>query len=185
LTLGFSRAELRSMPLPSEQPSRSERFNWVIVLVFVAAIGSCGLVALPVAVYGYRNYVTRARVAETRQIMGALAAGIAECASQSPAARAPLPPTALPVPLALASVSGRRYHSTPSDWQDEAYRCARFALGSAQSSQLQWIRKSDAEGYVHAIVDVDGDMTPDWILEQTVQCGADGRCRAGEPSERR
>jgi len=136
-------------------------------------------------VYGYRDYVTRARVAETRQIMRVLAAGIGECASPSSSGRARLPPTALPVPLALASVSGRRYHSAPSDWQDEAYRCASFTLGSPQSAQLQWLRTSDTEGYVRATVDVDGDMTPDWILEQAVQCGADGRCTVGEPSDRR
>jgi len=173
------------MQPPSEQPTYSERFNWVIVFVFVAAIGSCGLVALPVAVYGYRSHVTRERVAETRQTMRVLAGGIGECASQSPPGGTRLPPTALPVPLALASVSGRRYHSSVSDWQDEAYRCARFTLGSAQSAQLQWLRTSDTEGYVRATVDVNGDMTPDWILEQTVQCGADGRCTIGEPSDRR
>ena len=82
-------------------------------------------------------------------------------------------------------MSGRRYQSASSDWQDEAYRCARFTLGSPQSAQLQWLRTSDTEGYVRATVDVDGDMTPDWILEQAVQCGADGRCTVGEPSDRR
>ena len=172
------------MQTPSEQPRHSEQLNWVIVFVFLAAIGSCGLVALPVAVYGYRSHVTRERVAETRQIMRALAGGIGECASQSPSGGARVPPTALPVPLALASVSGRRYQSSASDWQDEAYRCARFTLGSAQSAQLQWLRTSDTEGYVRATVDVNGDMTPDWILEQTVRCGADGRCAIGEPSDR-
>jgi hypothetical protein len=174
------------MEPPSEQPRSSERFNWLIFFVVLAAIGSCGLVALPLGVYGFRRHVTRTKVAETQQIMRSLAAGIAECASQSsPDRAARLPPTALPVPLALGSVSGRQYQSASSDWEDEAYRCARFTLGSAQSAQLQWIRTSDTEGYIRAIVDVNGDMDPDRILEQGVQCGADGRCTLGEPTDGR
>src|SRR5687767_10524218 len=98
------------MPPPSEQPRSSERFNWLIFFVVLAAIGSCALVALPIGVYGFRRHVTRTKVAETQTIMRALAAGIAECAWQSSSDRAGrLPPTALPVPLALASVSGRQY----------------------------------------------------------------------------
>jgi hypothetical protein len=176
----------RRMPSPSEQPNVRERLDWIIVLVMLAAFGSCGLVALPIGVYAFRRHVTRTKAAEkaaeTREIMRTLAAGIAQCTSRSPVDRAPtLPPTSLPVPLALASVSGRQYRSAEADWQDEAYRCARFTLGSAQSAQLQWIRSSNTEGYVRGTVDVNGDMTPDLILEQTVRCGPDGQCRIAEP----
>jgi hypothetical protein len=173
---------------PPPSPTRSnERPDWVILVVVLAAMGSCALVALPLGVYGFRSYVTRTKVAETREIMRALAAGIAECtASTHSGSNAPrLPPTALPVPLALASVSGRTYQSAMSDWQDEAYRCARFTHALPQSAQLQWIRASDTAGHVRATLDVNGDMTPDWILEQVVECSADGGCALGEPSERR
>jgi hypothetical protein len=74
-------------------------------------------------------------------------------------------------------VSGTR------DWQDEAYQCARFALSAPQSVQLQWIRSSDSEGYVRGVLDLDGDMKPEVILEQAVRC-ADGRCTVGESHQR-
>jgi hypothetical protein len=172
-------------PLP-EAPKSKERPSFILVLVALAAVGSLLFVALPIGLYAFRMHVTRAKVADTRQHMHELAAAIAQCAHRPDSGRAArLPPTALPVPRALASVSGRSYQSTSSDWQDEAYRCARFTIEGLQSGQLQWIRASDREGYVRVAIDVDGDMTPEWILEQPVSCDGERACTLGDAIERR
>jgi len=182
----LARDGARGMPPSPDQPSSSQRSSWIIVLIAIAAAGSCGLVGLPVAIYFLRDYLIRGKVDETKESMRLLAAGITECAAQSRAGRAPgLPPTAEPVPRALASVSGRRYQSGTLDWQSDAYQCAHFALRTPQTAQLQWIRSSDGEGYVRGILDLDGDMTPEVILEQVVKCSADQRCTLGEMSQKR
>jgi hypothetical protein len=172
------------MALSPRQPSSSQRSNWIIPLVVLGAAGSCGLVLLPVGVYALRSHLLRTSVAETQQSMGLLAAGVAQCVAQSRSGRIPLPPTAQPVPRALASVSGRKYQSRTLDWQDEAYQCARFALSMPQVAQLQWIRSSDSEGYVRGILDLDGDMVVEVILEQGVKCKNE-LCTPGEIIQKR
>jgi len=170
------------MPTSPEPLRSNPRPPWVIVLIALGAMGSCAFVALPLAVYGLRSYLTRQRTAETQEFVRALSAGVAACASRSRVSSG-LPPTAEPVPRALASISGRKYQSGGLDWQDEAYQCARFKLAAVQSAQLQWVRLSEREGYVRAALDLDGDMSPEIVLEQSVSCSAEGHCTLGEVRE--
>lgn len=145
---------------PRAAPPQSGIPAWVIVLIVFVVLG---VVAVPVmglfaasAIYGIRRYVTNAKVTEARTAVATFAEGVAQCAAD----RGMLPDTTGPVPPHLASVSGRKYQSSPGDWSDDAFACAKFSLAMPQYYQYQWVRESETTGFVRASADLDGDGIP-------------------------
>jgi hypothetical protein len=161
---------------PVPQPPKKR--TWLIVLLAVIG-GMC--IVLPffaaIAIYGVRKYLVEAKQSEAKNGLDVFARGIAKCAMESKSeGPAGLPPTSRPVPRDMESIRGAKYMSAPSDWQDEAYKCARFSFSTPQLAQYQWVRTSATRGVVRAIGDLDGDSSPDFSFEQEVSCEPPAPC---------
>jgi hypothetical protein len=178
-------ANLTPMVQPSAAEAPPKKSNLFIILL-VALAGICVVLPMIAAlgIYGLRRYLIAAKQTEARQGLAALARGVVSCAA-APRSGVPagLPPTARPVPQGMESIRGMKYMSAPSDWEDEAYKCAGFALGTPQYAQYQWIRLSATRGVARAIGDLNGDSVPDFTFEQEVDCASGTTCTLGAVKE--
>jgi hypothetical protein len=144
---------------------------WVIVVVVVAASGLLiAGVLVSLAVFGMRRYVTEAKVTEGRIRVTALAEGMKVCFAENDR----LPETSARVPADLTLVSGKKYQSSPADWNDEAFRCAEFQINQPQYFQYQWVLGEGQKGKAVAVADLDGDGEIEVQLELDVDCSGDG-----------
>jgi hypothetical protein len=170
-----------TQPIAEQAPRKK---TWLVVVFVIAGIfGFILLIGVPLAIFGVRKYLIEAKTSEGRNVVTALAQGIARCHSAEAAGRFTLPPSARPVPRDLASVQGMRYQSAPADWQDEAYSCARFQLTDPQYFQYQWVRTSPNHGIVRALADLNGDADPEIQLEAEVTCADGAACTVGQLRE--
>lgn len=147
----------------------------VLALVVLAILG----VVTAVAVFGGRRDIVQAKLAEARAVVSAVAGGVARCSTP----RGYVPPSSPAVPAAASMVSGKKYMSRPSDWSDEAFRCAAFSLTTPQYFRYQWVRESEAAGVVRAEADFDGDGAVDVRVELEVACRESGCRTATAPLE--
>lgn len=152
-----------------------------VALLVVAVLG----ILFALGAYGARKYVSQAKQSEGRASAMQLASGMALCGSTNAAAGQsdPLPPTSRLVPATLAEIGGKKYMSSPSDWKDPAFECAKFQMSMPQYFQYQWVKRGTDSGAATAISDLDGDGRPDAVFEVTVTC-ASGSCTAGGVTEK-
>lgn len=170
----------------------SNQLILVIVLAVVVFFG-LGVVALgalgAIGVSSSRKYVEHAKTSEGRVGVMMLARGMIDCASSERveavgAAATGLPATSKSVPGSLAEVAAKRYLSSPADWNDPAFRCAHFSMTEPQYFQYQWVSSGPRAGVARAVADLNGDGTPDSVLEVDVACGEGGAdCKAGPVRE--
>lgn len=148
--------------------------TWVIVLIVlaVAAPVIIGILAA-FAIYGVRKYMVEAKSQEAAQVLTTWSQGMVGCGERE----GRLPPSSRPVPATLGQVSGLKYQSGTLDWAEAAYTCASFNLSDPQYFQYQWELKSDTEGVMRAVADLDADGEPDEAFEARVTCSG-GRCTA-------
>lgn len=126
------------------------------------ASGCCGATS---------RYVEASKKAEGKNGVAAMARGVLKCAESS---GGKLPATSALVPASLAQVSGKKYMSSPTDWQDPAFKCMGFSMADPQYFQYQWVLKSPTKGIARAVADLNGDGKPDSTLEMDVECA--GTC---------
>ena len=146
----------------------------VIGAVIFLGIALVGVLA-SLAIYGFRSYLVKAKAAEGQMEVRRLAESMRSCAASQAGG---LPETARPVPATLASVAGKKYMSTASDWSDPAYKCAGFMMSSPQYFQYQWEIVSPSSGRAVAQADFDGDGAPEVRFEMLVTCAGD-QCSTG------
>jgi type IV pilus assembly protein PilA len=148
----------------------------IVILVIVAIVG----VMAALGIYGTRRYIGEAKKSEGKVHVAVLARGMASCAE---AAGGKLPASSPAVPPSLADVSGKKYMSAPTDWNDPAFTCASFSMLSPQYFQYQWVSTSGSDGTARAQADFDGDGSADVTLEISVACSA-GKCTTSPLAER-
>jgi type IV pilus assembly protein PilA len=142
-------------------PKKSGIPVWAIVLI-VVAVGAVPVIGImsTLAIYGVRRYLVQAKTAEGRAGVMVLAQGVAACGNGGR-----LPPSTAAVP-ATVPVS-RKYQSSPSDWNDSAFACARFSISTPQYFQYRWTARTPTEGVASAVADFgSGPVT----LEVDVAC---------------
>jgi len=132
------------------------------VAVAVLASGCCGATS---------KYVEASKKAEGKTGVANMARGALKCAEAS---GGKLPATSAMVPTTLAQVSGKKYQSSPTEWQDPAFKCMGFSMMEPQYFQYQWLLKSPTKGIARAVADLDGDGKADSTLEMDVECA--GTC---------
>ncbi len=167
----------------SAQSGRGGLSTVAIVLIVLGAVVAlllvCGGVAASLAIYGTRKYVAEAKTAEGKTGVGQLANAVVACAhaetlgeelAAEPTPRAALPPSTQSVPAALGAVSGRKYMSSPQEWEAAGFTCIQFQMSSPQYFQYEWEQTSAASGVARARADLDGDGVAEVTLERGVDC---------------
>jgi type IV pilus assembly protein PilA len=157
--------------------------TWVIVLI-VCVVGLVFLMGTlgALAIFGVKKYISNAKRAEATQVLGLLGKSIVRCATALDETGKPrgLPASAPPVPSDLASVSGKKYQSSPSEWSAPAYTCTSFTLTDPQYFQYEYRKVDATRGEVIAVADLDGDGAPDAKSSLTIECSPDGAtCNVG------
>ena len=182
-----------TLQAPPPSPAKSSMTPIIIVAVvgaIVIGVVFVGGILAALGVYGARRYLANAKAAEGKNAVAMIARGVVSCAAREDAIHGAVGPRGLPpsshkVPASLAQVSGKKYMSTASDWTgDPAFACAAFEMSTPQYFQYQWeLTKPGKEGVVHAVADLDGDGSPDILLDVVVTCSAPGDCSVGPLSE--
>jgi type IV pilus assembly protein PilA len=125
---------------------RNRAFSLVELMIVVAIIG----VLSTLAIQGVRRYLANAKTAEARNALGVLAkaatssydresgdTALINLGSASAAVTHQFCATAgNTVPLAKASIAGKKYQSTPGDWSGDGttgWRCLRFSIDTPQA----------------------------------------------------
>ena len=152
-----------------ERFNNSQR-NWVIVWLALSVFGGVGIFPA-LAIFGVRKYIMNAKRAEALNALPIMARGMTACA-----ARGDLPETSNWIPASLSSVSGKKYLSTPGEWQSEpAFACFRFSFADPQYYRYRWRQATTASGQFEAEADLDGDGIPESTLQLGLHC-VNGSC---------
>jgi hypothetical protein len=153
-----------------------------------------GVVTMRITTCAIAAHDKETKQAEARHGVARLAAGIAACATAEGVAthagpRHRLPPSSRPVPATLNAVRGKTYASTPADWSDRAFQCARFSMPQPQFFQYQWkllehdwmddLLEQTEHGIACATADLDGDGVPDATFQAEVVCTSKATCTSG------
>jgi type IV pilus assembly protein PilA len=123
-------------------------FTLVELMIVVAIIG----VLAALAIYGVRRYVFTAKTSEAKSSIGRMAKDGANAFNREMMAASVVPigetaddanqlcdDAAGPVPSTMDEVSGKKYQSSPSDWDDAAgFECLQFSMGDPQYYQYDY-----------------------------------------------
>lgn len=167
-------------PMPS-QPAKKTNTVLIVVIV-VAAVGFVGVFLVGVmaafGVAGFRKYLAASKQSEATVSVMQLAHGMLACAEKRTAeGLPPLPPSSKPVPDSLSKVSGKKYMSSSTDWEQDAFQCASFSLSYPQYFQYQWVLEAGGRtGTAQASADLDGDGSAELRVEMQVTCDSGGTC---------
>lgn len=148
---------------------------WFLALIPVAVMFFGVTSAL--AIYGVRKYMVNAKEAQARSALIEWGDGLARCGEKE----GRLPPSTAPVPASAAAVSGKKYQSAPSEWNEQAHTCAAFSMAAGpQYFQYRWERRAESAGTAHAVADFDGDGAVESVFQLEVTCDT-GKCERGSP----
>ncbi len=164
---------MNSAPPPAEKKSNTLKIVLIgVAVVFVLVIGIVGVLAA-VGIFGARSYISKAKASEGKAGVSQLARGIASCA-QKETTEGPvgLPASTPWVPARASDVSGKKYQSAPTDWNQPGFKCAGFSMMMPQYFQYRWERDSKNSGRARAQADFDGDGVLEVKLEAKVNCSA-------------
>jgi type IV pilus assembly protein PilA len=173
----------QQQPMTAQPPAKKS--NTALIVVVVAA--TVGLVVISLigimaalGIYGFRKYLSNAKEAEGRSGVAQIARGMVYCAETRVAdGLPPLPKSTLAVPSSLAKVSGKKYMSTPAEWEEDAFKCASFSMSYPQYFQYQWLLEPGGmSGRARAVADLDGDGTGEIAFEVSVTCDSSKECSA-------
>jgi type IV pilus assembly protein PilA len=152
-------------PQHSVAPKRG-RPVWLILLICLPVLV---LVVLPVfsvlAIYGVRKYIANAKTAEARSTLAEIARDAA--ATYDPQ-RGFCPSAPHPVPADRTGLSGQKYQSAPSDWDDGrapsvGFACLKFSLQVPQYYQYSYkttgVGRTAFEATAHGDLNGDGNFS--------------------------
>jgi type II secretory pathway pseudopilin PulG len=123
--------------------------GWVFALIAVPLIAVFMIAILAViGIAGFRSYLGKAKAAEARSSLNAIGRDAAaayerEDLARPNSGRRVCPSASKPVPVDEQQVSGRKYLSTPSEWQvdfdrNAGFACLRFEMGAPQYYQYDY-----------------------------------------------
>ncbi|MEO8799077.1 MAG: hypothetical protein ABI551_14400 [Polyangiaceae bacterium] len=158
-------------PVPMMAAPKKGMPTWLIVVLVVVGLGVVLLGTMgALAIFGVRKYLAAAKGAEALNSVTEMAAN-AEAYYSDPGRGAGHLCTSAssPVPSSIAVVAGKRYQSSPSDWEVDAptkggFACVGFAMTAPQYFQYDYrlVGKGTAVGdEFHAIAR--GDLDADGI----------------------
>lgn len=129
----------------------------VLVVAFVGITGYLGM----------RSYVKASKVVEARNALAMIARDATAAYENGgdplvePAVRKLCPSASKPVPADRKAISGRKYQSTPSEWQADkdrnaGFACLRFEMMAPQQYQYEYVA-TETSFTARAWGDLDGD----------------------------
>jgi hypothetical protein len=91
------------------------------------------------------------------------------------------PASTPPIPASFSQLAGGRYASTPAEWQDAGFAGNQlgFRIPFPQRNQYRWDNESGAgtvSGHFTAVLDRNGDGTPDAEFAMKLTCEQGFRC---------
>ena len=147
---------------PIQKKSNTGMIIGIIVGVIALLVVSIGVVAV-LAVSGTRKYIANAKTAEARNALGMMARSTVSAweGSELPvASRTLCPSVRAPIPTTLAAVAGKKYQSTPTEWQaDPGFSCLAFEMTMPQYYQYDYASAGN-EFTAKANGDLDADGVP-------------------------
>lgn len=131
-------------PGPQGGPPKKGVPTWLIVVLvggFVLVFGGGVLAAL--AIYGVRSYITAAKTAEATNSLGQIGVDAVAAyergvtSSRGDTGKRLCASASATVPASLASVKGKKYQSTPREWEanrarNAGFACLRFEMSAPQ-----------------------------------------------------
>lgn len=149
-------------------------FTLVELMIVVAIIG----VLAALAIYGVKKYLTSAKSAEARAAVGRIAkdganhynmetmVGTSLALGGTAAPSNALCPTAAIVPTAQTSIAGRKWQSSPSNWEGTGWSCLKFSMEAPQYFQYKYTTTDTALSTVGTtfLAEARGDLDADTVL---------------------
>lgn len=167
----------------TEPSARSGMPAWVIVsLSIVGVFVLIGGALVLLAIHGLRRYHSLAKQAEARNSLGMIsrAAVTAYDDEDATLTHKLCPSGSQPVPIAIASVRGKRYASTPSEWRADraanaGFACLKFEMSSPQFYQYSYAITGSGSGVGDTFTGVArGDLNGDGVVSTFTLSGAVG-----------
>lgn len=156
--------------MPPPGPPRSSGGSTLLIIVGV--LGSLAFIVLVLAILavsGVRKYLSNAKAAEALNTVGQLqklGAMAYEVESLGTPTHKLCGSASAPVPASLGDVRGKKYMSTPSEWEADAtpgsprgFACLKFSMDSPQYFQYGYAA-TKTRFTVTAHGDLDGDGVP-------------------------
>jgi type IV pilus assembly protein PilA len=143
-------------------------------MIVVAIIG----VLAALAIYGVRKYLLHSKTAEATQAVGRMAKGAAAAFDRDLMAGdvVPLSDTAnvahrlcqsaaSPVPSTSTSIQGKKYQSSPSEWNVAGWTCIKFTMTDPQYYMYDYVSSGTTgdEGDTFTAI-ANGDLNADGVL---------------------
>jgi len=145
----------------------------------VTMVGTLGVLAA----LGMRKYMVGAKLAEAKNTLGQIAKDASTAYEREDPVLAPGPTTkrvcpsaSLPVPAQVSAISGKKYQSSPAEWEvDKArnagFSCLRFELFAPQKYQYRY-EATPTSFLAGGRGDVDGDNRfSDFTVQGRVEDG--------------
>lgn len=159
--------------IPDVARFKQAQRTWVIVWLALGVFAVPAVIGLgsAIAIFGVKQYITKAKNAEATSSLAAMAQGMVSCG-----AHGDLPETSAWIPADLAMISAKKYQSLPSEWSSQpAFACAGFSFSDPQYYRYRWLQATSASGQFEAEADLDGDGVVDSAMQLGLHCVA-GAC---------
>jgi type IV pilus assembly protein PilA len=162
-------------------------FTLIELMIVVAIVGILAVLG----VYGVRKYIANAKSAEARASLGSIArdeaaayerdsmaSSVLAATTSASLSRRMCPSATATVPASASSVQGRKYQSTPADWNTDAaanagFACLKFSIDQPQYYVYSYSVTGSGSAVGNSFVAAaQGDLNGDGVLSLFQVTGA-------------